>query len=114
MNRHEPDGRSSDALLWLEGTGELQCRIGLHSGVVVAGNMGSLQRMKYGVVGDVVNVAARLEALNKILHTRILLSPETYSALSDLTKHQFESKGFHSVKGRDQQVEAFAWVDDMS
>ena len=39
--------------------------IGLHSGSVVAGNIGSATHMKYSVIGETVNVAARLEALNK-------------------------------------------------
>ena len=60
---------------------ELAVRIGVHTGTVVAGNMGSQHTMKYGVVGDAVNVAARLEQLNNETHTRILIS-EVYSRLT--------------------------------
>ena len=74
---------------------------------------GKNKRMKYGVVGDVVNVAARLEALNKTLGTRILLSADTYESLYKSTQSNLTSQGLYSLKGRDRQVEAFAWVDEV-
>ena len=55
------------ARIWQDQIDELAVRIGVHTGTVVAGNMGSQHTMKYGVVGDAVNVAARLEQLNNEL-----------------------------------------------
>ena len=62
---------------------ELFVRIGLNTGLVTAGNMGSEGRFQYTVMGDAVNLAARLEPANKEYDTRIIIGPETYEQAKD-------------------------------
>lgn len=93
------------AEIWRKaGKEKLKARVGIHTGRVVAGNLGSKTRMKYGLIGDVVNVAARIEALNKKLVTTLLVSDDTWHALGDDIKTRATDRGEHDVKGRAHSV----------
>lgn len=93
------------AEIWRKaGKEKLKARVGIHTGRVVAGNLGSKTRMKYGLIGDVVNVAARIEALNKKLVTTLLVSDDTWHALGDDIKARATDRGEHEVKGRSHTV----------
>ena len=61
----------------------LYTRMGLNSGPVVVGNMGSAERMDYTMMGDVVNLAARLEGANKFYKTYSMISGSTYELVKD-------------------------------
>jgi class 3 adenylate cyclase len=88
------------------GKPDLRHGIGIHSGQVVAGNIGSATRMSYSLVGDVVNVASRIQSLNKELDTRVLVSAATIHQLSvNPPMRAFPSV---RVKGRVAEVEVFA------
>ena len=64
---------------YVERTGaELRMRVGLNTGEVVVGNMGSTQRFNYTILGDAANLAARLEGANKAFGTETMISEDTW------------------------------------
>jgi adenylate cyclase len=87
----------------------LKTRIGMNSGLLVAGNIGSEKRMDYTAIGDTVNLASRLEGVNKIYQTNIVLSESTYN----LVKEEFLCRELDSlrVKGKKEPTKIFELID---
>ncbi len=76
----------------LEGKPEMKMRIGLCTGQAVVGNMGSKTRMDYTMMGDTVNIAARLEGVNKVYGTYTMVSDSTYRAMVKDAEYQATAK----------------------
>lgn len=83
----------------------LAIRIGISSGEVSAGNMGSRNRFEYTVMGDVVNLGSRLEGANKVYGTRIMVSGATHALVKDAFHFRFLDR--LRVKGKAEAVEVW-------
>jgi adenylate cyclase len=91
---------------------KLSIGVGINHGEIIVGNIGHPQRMEFTVLGDGVNLAARLETATKQFHTDILIG-ETVEAL---TREQFVFRrvGAIAFKGKTKPIEVFALLSDRS
>lgn len=89
---------------------EIEIGVGICSGMACSGNIGSMDRMDFTVIGDAVNVSARLEGETKNFPSKILMSDAVYEAV----KHVVPciSYGEIQVKGRKQPVQIFGVPDE--
>ncbi len=87
---------------------ELQIGIGLSSGSVIAGNVGGGGRLEFSVIGDAVNVAARIEAATRLTGDAILVSEQTHALLSKECAALLERRSALPLKGKSQAVSLFA------
>ena len=81
--------------------------IGLNTGEVVVGNIGSQDRMSYTIIGDPANVASRVQALNKTYHTTLLLTDRTYEAVVGKVPHVLQPVEKVQIRGRSEPVQLY-------
>ncbi len=87
------------------GRPEINIGIGLYTGMAVAGNIGSESRLNYTVMGDTVNVASRLEGLNKEYKTQLIIGETTKNKLRG--NYKLKTLGSAAVKGRVEALNIF-------
>jgi adenylate cyclase len=88
---------------------QINIGIGVNSGIMTVGNMGSLQRMDYTLTGDNVNLGARLEGTNKSYYTNIIISEYTYGLVQDrVIVRELDNI---RVKGKNKPVLIYELVD---
>jgi adenylate cyclase len=84
--------------------------IGINTGIMTVGNMGSAGRMNYTLMGDNVNLGARLEGTNKVYGTMIIVSEYTYAQVKD--EFIFRELDTIRVKGKNRPVVIYELVDE--
>ncbi len=90
------------------GINEVTCRTGLHCGNLIIGNMGSDDLLQYSAIGDVVNIASRLETINKEFSTEIAMSEEIYASLTDDFVDKVKLQGQLNLKGRSNSTNVYS------
>jgi adenylate cyclase len=91
-----------------EGRPTLKIGVGINSGEMLFGNIGSEQRMDFTVIGDNVNLGSRLESATKDLHASIVISDATYQRVRDLAK--VRPLGEILVKGKEHRIQVYELV----
>jgi adenylate cyclase len=87
---------------------ELITRIGLHTGVANVGNFGSDKRVDYTAIGENINLASRMEGLNKYLGTRVLITGDTYKEVDSRVVTRY--LGLFRLKGFEKAVAVYELV----
>jgi adenylate cyclase len=91
-----------------EGIPSFDIGIGLNSGDAIVGNMGSYSRFDYTAMGDNVNLASRMEGLNKIYGTNIIISKNTYNIIKD--KFECRKLDIVKVKGKKKSISIYELI----
>lgn len=90
----------------------LNTRIGIHRGEAIVGNVGSTERLNYTAIGDVVNIARRLEELNKTYQTKVIVSDVVYDSIKDYFALKLLDRV--TIKGRAGEISIYELQAELS
>ncbi len=90
------------------GMPELKTRIGINTGTVIAGNIGTEERMNYTVIGDTVNTTERLQVMNKIYRTKIIIGEEVVRNIKD--QFLIRPLDIAEVKGKKEKIKIYELI----
>lgn len=88
-----------------EGKPDIKVRMGINTGEMIAGNVGSRERFDYTIMGDAVNLSSRLEGANKHYGTYLMVSETTYSETEE--HYEFRELDLLKVKGKNKSVRVY-------
>jgi hypothetical protein len=91
----------------------LRIGIGVNTGRLMLGTIGGIERIKCGVIGDPVNLAARIETMTKAYGASLLISEHTYNRLADPSRYQIRPTDRVVVKGKTEPVTVYEVLDGL-
>jgi len=94
----------------LEGKPEMPTCIGIHVGDTIVGNVGSRDRMNYSIFGDSVNLASRLEGINRFYGTKVIISQEVYKEIGET--FVCRPLDIVAVKGKKKSLQIYELVEE--
>lgn len=93
-----------------EGLPEINVRMGINTGPMIVGNMGSEERFDYTIMGDAVNLASRLEGANKMYDSEIMISESTYKEVEELV--EVRELDLIRVKGKKEPIRVYELLSE--
>ncbi|MBI3556859.1 MAG: adenylate/guanylate cyclase domain-containing protein [Deltaproteobacteria bacterium] len=92
------------------GLPDLEIGVGVHAGSVILGSIGAPEKMQHTIIGEPVNIAARLEPLCKRLHVGIVVSDEVFANLSPKLQRCLQQGGTQEIRGVEAPVAIHTWA----
>jgi class 3 adenylate cyclase len=103
--------RESDQTFIDQNLPPIRCVAGVNYGKAIAGNIGSNDRLEFTVIGDSVNIAARLEGITKELKKDVVISDAVFQKLSTEQQQLFTSEGEHPIRGKEKGILLYGHIN---